>query len=305
MENSTRISKYLAPELLAAISNLTVRTRNLSEGTIEGRHKSPYKGFNVEFSSYRQYAKGDPVKDIDWKVYARSDKLYIKEHEQETNLNGYIILDSSTSMNYKGDKSSMSKYDYAATLAASFAYLILKQQDSLGLAIFSDQVQSILPSRGGMQHLKTVCNHLEQARLAGKTDIASAIDTAARAMRKRGLFIIISDLMDNAEATMEKLRQLKTAKHEVVLYQVLDSDELFFPFDQPAIFRDMETNSEVTVDAFLLKNEYRKKIETMISAFRNALRKTGIDYILTDTSNPPIKAVKSFFTGHSQTGRSR
>ena len=272
MDKTRKISRFLDPELLASLSNLEIKARTVVEGMIEGQHKSPFKGFNVEFSEYRQYVPGDPLKDIDWKVYGRTDKYYIKEHEQETNLSGYMILDTSGSMAYKGS-GSMSKLDYASTLAASLSYLMLKQQDSVGLLTFADGIKA-----------------------TEKTNIGESLDVVGQTMKKRGIFVMFSDLMDDADIIINKLRQLKSRRHEIVLYHVLDSDEIRFPFDDMTIFKDLEDKSEITTDAFSLRNEYLNRVKQMINTFRSALRKSGIDYLLANTSMPLEANIRSFFT---------
>lgn len=274
---------------------MEIRARTVVEGMIEGQHKSPFKGFNVEFSEYRQYVPGDPLKDIDWKVYARTDKFYIKEHEEETNLSGYLVMDTSGSMSYKG-AGAMSKIDYASTLAASLAYLMLKQQDSVGLVTFADGLRKMIRPRTGMAHLKAVCSELEATRASETTNIGESLDMVGQSMKKRGIFILFSDLMDNAEVIIKKLRQLKTRRHEIVLYHVLDRDEINFPFDDTTIFRDLEDRSEITTDAFTLREEYLKRVRTLLNTFKSALRKSGIDYLIADTSTPLEANLRSFFT---------
>ena len=295
MDKTRKISRFLDPELLASLSNLEIKARTVVEGMIEGQHKSPFKGFNVEFSEYRQYVPGDPLKDIDWKVYGRTDKYYIKEHEQETNLSGYMILDTSGSMAYKGS-GSMSKLDYASTLAASLSYLMLRQQDSVGLLTFADGISKIIRPKTGIAHLKTICNELDGIKAVDKTNIGESLDVVGQTMKKRGIFVMFSDLMDDADIIINKLRQLKSRRHEIVLYHVLDSDEIRFPFDDMTIFKDLEDKSEITTDAFSLRNEYLNRIKQMINTFRSALRKSGIDYLLANTSMPLEANIRSFFT---------
>lgn len=295
MDKTRRISKFLDPELLAALSSMEIRARTVVEGMVEGLHKSPFKGFNVEFSEYRQYVPGDPLKDIDWKVYARTDKFYIKEHEEETNLSGYLVMDTSGSMSYKG-AGSMSKLDYASTLAASLAYLMLKQQDSVGLVTFASGLRKMIRPRTGMAHLKAVCNELEATRASDTTNIGESLDMVGQSMKKRGIFIMFSDLMDNAEVIINKLRQLRTRRHEIVLFHVLDRDEISFPFDDTTIFQDLEDRSEIVTDAFTLRTEYLKRVRQLMQTFKSALRKSGIDYLIADTSMPLETNLRSFFT---------
>ncbi len=300
MEKTRKISKFLDPKLLASLSSMEIRARTVVEGIVEGLHKSPYKGFNVEFSEYRQYVPGDPLKDIDWKVYARTDKFYIKEHEEETNLSGYMVIDTSGSMSYKG-AGSMTKLEYASTLAASLSYLMLKQHDSVGLVTFADGLKKIIRPRTGMAHLKVVCNELEQTVASEKTDMGSTLDQVGQSMKKRGIFVLFSDLMDDAELIIKKLRHLRSRKHEIVLFHVLDRDELTFPFDDTTMFHDLEDNSEIVTDAYSLREEYLKRLRKYVNTFRSALRKSGIDYLMADTSIPLESSLRSFFTRRQAT----
>ena len=298
MESRPRLSKYLDPHLLASLANLEIKARGVVEGFVEGLHKSPFKGFNVEFAEYRQYVPGDSIRDIDWKVYARTDKYYIKEHEEETNLSGFIIMDTSGSMRYKGD-GPLSKMDYASTLAASLAYLMLRQHDSVGLVTFAKGVRKLIRPRTGMAHLKAICTELEETVPSEQTDIGATLDEVAQSMKKRGLLIIFSDLLDNAATILTKARLLRSRRHEVLIFHVLDRNELTFPFEDLTRFRDLEDNSEVVTDAFSLRREYLHRIQAMINTFQSSLRRGGIDYLLTDTSRPLEASLKSFFTRRS------
>ncbi|MBU1106021.1 MAG: DUF58 domain-containing protein [Candidatus Riflebacteria bacterium] len=301
MEKTRRLSRFLDPKLLASLSAMEIRAHTVVEGMVEGLHKSPFKGFNVEFSEYRQYVPGDPLRDIDWKVYGRTDKFYIKEHEEETNLSGYLVMDTSGSMSYKG-QGSMSKIDYASTLAASLAYLMLKQQDSVGLVTFANGLRKMIRPRTGMAHLKAVCNELESTAVSETTNIGASLDLVGQTMKKRGIFILFSDLMDNADVIIKKLRQLRTRRHEIVLYHVLDRDEISFPFDDTTIFHDLEDESEIVTDAFQLRSEYLKRVRQLMNTFKSALRKSGIDYLVADTSMPLENNLRSFFTRRQATG---
>lgn len=296
MDNTRRLSRFLDPKVLASIASMEIRARSVVEGAIEGLHKSPFKGFNVEFAEYRSYVPGDPIRDIDWKVFARTDKYYIKEHEEETNLSGYLIIDTSGSMSFKGDGAAFSKLEYAATLAASLAFLMLKQQDSVGLVTFADGVRKIVRPKAGMGHLKGICRELEATEPTGATDIGETLDRVAETMRKRGLLIMFSDLMDSAEAIIAKARQLRTRRHEIVLFHVLDRQELTFPFEDTILFRDLEDRSEIVADAYALRREYLRRVQHLVTTFQSALRRAGIDYLLADTSRPIEASLRQFFT---------
>jgi uncharacterized protein (DUF58 family) len=279
---------------------MEIRARTVVEGMVEGLHKSPFKGFNVEFSEYRQYVPGDPLRDIDWKVYARTDKFYIKEHEEETNMSGFMAIDTSASMSYQG-AGSMNKLEYASTLAASLSYLMLKQQDSVGLVTFAEGLRKMIRPRTGMAHLKAICDELEKTVASEKTNIGQSLDLVGQSMKKRGIFILFSDLMDNADVIISKLRHLRSRRHEIVLFHVLDRDEISFPFDDTTMFRDLEDQSEIVTDAYSLRAEYLKRFRQLVGTFRSALRKSGIDYLIADTSMPLETNLRSFFTRRQAT----
>lgn len=298
---SRRISRFLDPALLAQLGSLEVRARAVVEGLFAGMHQSPYRGFNVEFSEYRQYTPGDPLKDIDWKVYARSDKYYIKQHEEETNLSSFLVLDASKSMAYKAPGQPLSKLDYAATLAATLAYLMLRQQDTVGLVTFAAGVGRVIPAKGGMPHLKALCNELEVLDPAAGTDVAGALDHVARTMKKRGLVLVFSDLLDDLERLLTKARQLKTRRHELVIFHVLDTHELQFPFDGEMMIRDMEDASTVETDAHGIRREYLRQVHQFVSRLRSGFQRFGIDYLLIDTSKPLDTNLRAFFS-HRRSG---
>lgn len=280
---------------------MEIKARGVVEGFVSGLHKSPFKGFNVEFSEYRQYVSGDSLKDIDWKVYARTDKYYIKEHEEETSLSCFLVMDASGSMSYRG-VGNFTKLEYAATLAASLSYLMLKQHDAVGLATFSEGLRRIIRPKSGMAHLKVICRELENTVPEKMTDIGVTLDHLAEVMRKRGLIIIFSDLMDNIDTILKKARQLRTRKHEVLLFHVLDKHELSFPFEDTILFKDLEDYSQLEADAYSLREEYLKSMKHLLTTLKSALRKSGIDYILADTSLSLESCLRTFFTRRQNAG---
>jgi uncharacterized protein (DUF58 family) len=301
MDQTRKLSKYLDPKLLAALSSMEVRAKTVVEGFVTGLHKSPYKGFNIEFAEYRQYAPGDPIKDIDWKVFGRTDKYYIKEHEEETNLSGFLIMDTSGSMAYQGE-GTLSKLDYASTLAASLAYLMLRQQDSVGLITFAQGVRKVIRPKTGMSHLKVICSELENTKPSDQTNIGEALDRAGQIMKKRGLFVIFSDLLDSLDTIVAKARHLRSRRHEVLIFHILDRNELSFPFEDFILFKDLEDQTTVAADAYSLRREYVAKMRNMVNTLQSALRKGGVDYLLADTSRPLESSLRSFFTRRQMVG---
>ena len=280
--------KYLDPTAISRLAGMELVARLVVEGFISGMHKSPYQGFSVEFVEHRQYMPGDEIRYIDWKVYAKSDRYYIKKFEEETNLKSYILLDTSGSMAFKSDESSekITKLEYGCYLAASLAYLMLKQRDSVGLVIFNDQLRSYIPPRLGPTHLHALMAGLEDVSPGGDTDISATFHELAQRIVRRGLIIIISDLMDDPEKVLRSLKHFRHKKHEVIVFHVLDPTELTFPFDGPILFRDLETQEELSVEAELLRDEYLRQMKHFTDTYKNGCRANSMDYMQMDTSVP-------------------
>lgn len=222
--------KFLDPLVVSKLSNLELRARLVVEGFIAGLHKSPYKGFSVEFAEHRQYMPGDPIKNIDWKVYARRDRIYVKEFEEETNLRVYLLVDSSASMGYSS-ATRVSKLNYSCSLAAALSYLMLRQQDSVGLLTFTSQIKTYIPPRSSKSHLRVILTELNKLSAGETTNVSKSLELLARRIRRRGLIILFSDLMDNQQAVLTGLKHFRHRKHEVIVFHVLDESEIDFPFD--------------------------------------------------------------------------
>ncbi len=286
MDNVKR--KYLDPAAVSRLAGMELVARLVVEGFISGMHKSPYQGFSVEFVEHRQYMPGDEIRYIDWKVYGKSDRYYIKKFEEETNLKSYILLDTSGSMAFKGDESSgeITKLEYGCYLAACLSYLMLKQRDSVGLVIFNDQLRSYIPPRLGPTHLHALMSGLENVSPGGDTNISATFHELAQRIVRRGLIIIISDLMDDPEKVLRSLKHFRHKKHEVIVFHVLDPADLTFPFDGPVLFRDLETQEQLSVEAELLRDEYLQQMDQFISTYRNGCRANSMDYVQMDTSVP-------------------
>lgn len=282
--NSSPDTKYLLPEKLARISSLELIARLVVEGFITGLHKSPYHGFSVEFAEHRQYMPGDSIRNIDWKVYGRTSRFYVKRYEEETNLKAYIILDSSASMNYQSG--AVSKFRYGCYLAASLAYLLIHQKDAAGLAVFDTQVKKVLTPRATRSYLKTIEETLNQASPGGETDIASNLHLIAERMTRRGLVIVISDLMDDPEKVMMGLKHFRHRQHEVIVFHVLDPQERELNFQGDVLFEDMESGERLSTQPWHIRKDYRKAMEDFTEYYRRACRERRIDYVQlsTDTS---------------------
>ncbi len=276
--------KYLDPRTLNKISKLELKARLIVEGFVSGLHKSPYHGYSVEFAEHREYVPGDEIKHIDWKVYGRTDRYYIKEFEEETNLISYILLDVSESMEY-GSGGEVTKLAYGSYVAASLAYLILRQQDSVGLGLFNNAIESFVPPSSHPSRLKHVIHEIESARPAKKTDIGIILHDMAERMGKRGLVVLISDLFDDVRKVLFGLRHLRHKKHEVILFHVLDPFEVSFPFQRMTLFEGLEEYPELLADPKALRKAYIEEVGSFTAELRKGCIRDNIDYvqITTDT----------------------
>jgi len=277
-------ARYLDPAIVARLGSIDLKAKTIVEGFLTGLHRSPFKGFSVEFAEYRQYLPGDDLATLDWKIYARSDRHVVKKFEEETNVECHILLDVSRSMGYSSHE--VTKLQYASFLAGALAYLMNRQRDAVGLLTFDDQIQTLLPASARPGHLKTVLLALERLTLGARTDIAKPLGDLVQAIRKRGLVVLISDLLDDPDRIIEGLKHFRYRGTDVVVFQVLDPHELSFPFDRAARFRDVESNHEVVAVPAAVRDTYRARLDAMVSNFRTVLGQNGIDYTLLDTSQP-------------------
>lgn len=273
---------YFDPKVLAKLKNLYLRARFVVDGMMVGIHPSRAKGFSSEFEEHREYSKGDDVRRINWKAFGKFDRYFIKEYRETTNLKVYLLLDTSSSMSYASD--GWSKYDYGATLVASLAYLMLKQQDAVGLITFSEKVEKIFPPKAIHEYLFAMLKELENKSPEGKTRTGSVLQELAGSLKKRGLIILISDLMDEPAEVLKGLKQLRSRGSEVMVFHVLDRDELKFPFEEPSLFLDLEEDIRLLTDPRAVRSAYVKKINSLIEEYRNSCASYLIDYSLFDTS---------------------
>lgn len=287
---------FLDPRTLDRIKRLDIRARLVVEGFVTGQHRSPYHGFAVEFATHREYAPGDDLRHIDWKVWSRSDRLYIKEYEEETNLRCTIVLDASKSMQYGGE---WRKYDHAATAAASLAYLLQQQQDAVGLVTFSTKVEKNLPASSHPNHLKLVLHELEQTQPDDKTDVAQVFPELAQQLRRRGMVVLLSDLFLPPQALAESLQQFRLRKHEVIVFHVMHGDELTFPFDDNTLFRGLEEPVQLHAEPRALRASYLAAVERFLAETRKTCASAGVDYVLVNTQEP-LDAVLSGYLAFRQ-----
>ncbi|MEC9105692.1 MAG: DUF58 domain-containing protein [Candidatus Neomarinimicrobiota bacterium] len=269
--------KYLEPEMVARLSNMSLRARLVVEGYIIGQHKSPFHGFSVEFAEHRAYGPGDEIRHIDWKLYGKTDRFFVKQYEEETNLRSYILLDTSRSMEYKSNK--ISKLDYGNYLSAALAYLMINQQDGVGLTLFDNQIQTFIPPRSKPSHVNTILTHLDKTGSGKDTDVGIVLHEMAERIKKRGLIILISDLFDETGNIINGLKHFRHNKQEIIVFHVMDRKELNFDFSNRTKFKDMETDEQITTEPWKIRKIYQKAIQSYQDELRLRCREQKIDYV--------------------------
>ena len=277
-------ARYLDPAVIARLGTIDLKARTIVEGFLNGLHRSPCKGFSVEFAEYRQYLPGDDLATLDWKVFARSDKHFVKKFEEDTNLTCHMLIDVSRSMGYASGE--VSKLQYASYLTGALAYLMHRQRDSFGLIAFDDAISALLPASARAGHLRTVLLALERLELGARTSVAKPLHDLAKAVRKRGMVVLVSDLLDDPEAVLDGLKHFRIRGTDVIVFHILDPYELRFPFEHAARFRDMETEEEVMAVPGVVREDYIQKMQARIAHYRRELQLAGIDYCLLETSQP-------------------
>ena len=286
--------RFLDPAVLARLGTLELKARTVVEGFLSGLHRSPFKGFSVEFAEYRQYMPGDDLSSIDWKVYARTDRYYVKKFEEETNLNCYLLLDVSASMGYGSQ--GVTKLEYGSMLAGSLAYLMQRQRDAVGLTTFDDAIVTMLSPSARPSHLRSLLVALDRMTLGKQTNVAKPLHQLADGMAKRGLVILISDLIDEPERVIEGLRHFRFRGTDVVVFHVMDPAELTFPFTRASRFRDLEGGDELMAVPSVVREQYLSELNGTIGRYKRELGGAGIDYRLLDTSEPLEFALMSYLS---------
>ena len=286
---------YFDPQVLASISNLYLRARWVVEGIMSGVHRSRAKGFSVEFEEHREYSPGDEIRRIDWKALGKFDRYFIKEYEDETNLRAYPLLDTSGSMDYASN--GVTKFDYGCTLAASLAYLILKQQDAAGLVTFSNRIESFIPPKAKRDYLTQILHALENRGPGGETNVSRILEEIAGQIKRRGLVILVSDLLDDPEPILKGLRLFRFKGNDVIVFHLLDQAELDLPFDGNILFEDLEqANLKVVADPRAIRKTYQEVVREFVSEMRKQCRDNAIDYQLISTSTPLDQALASYLS---------
>ncbi len=283
---SSATGPLLDPRILARLEGLELRARRIVEGYVAGLHRSPYQGFSNEFAEHREYVPGDDLRYVDWKVFGKTDKFYLKQYEQETNLISYLVVDTSESMRYRSSQAAMSKLEYAQCAAASLAYLILEQQDSVGLATFDRELRAIVRPSSNPTHMRQLVHVLSESVPERKSAIGSIFHDLAERFKKRGLVLILSDLFDDVKSLTAGLKHFRHRRHEVVVLHVLDPAELDFPFRGPTEFKGLEGLPEVAADPQVIRRAYLREFAAFRESLESECRRQHIDYFLLRTDQP-------------------
>ena len=293
----------LDPSVIGKVAKLELRARLVVEGYVSGLHRSPYRGFSVEFAEHREYAPGDDLRYLDWKVFGKSDRYYVKRYEEETNLLCNVVLDISESMDFGTE--GVRKFDYAATIAAALAHLVVEQSDAAGLVLFDDDVRSVLPAGNSTAHLRHIFDTIEKAKPKGKTDVGKVLVRVSEQLRKRGLVVVVSDLVGDVEEILKGLRQLRSRKHDVIVLQVLDPAEIEFPFEQMTLFEGLEGFDDLLADPKSLRRSYMDRLETFRKRLHAGCLAERIDVVEMSTRTPLDVALTSYLSRRSSMERAR
>jgi uncharacterized protein (DUF58 family) len=291
--------RYLDPKVLARVSGLEMRARYIVEGFISGMHRSPLRGFSVEFSEHRKYSQGDDLRHLDWRVLGRTDKHYVKQYEQETNLQLMLVVDSSRSMTYRSAAAPLSKREYATSVAAAIAYLALRQADAVGLAAFDDRVTRVLRASNNPGQWKSVIRELESAAPARSTNIRRALDEIAEKLHRRHLVVVISDLLTEPGDLLTGLKHLRYRSHESIVLHVLDPAELEFPFSEPTRFEGLEAEGDILAQPRIVRQRYLTELRACLDQIRRGCIENRVDYALFSTRDPLDKALSGFLAGRA------
>ncbi len=292
--SSGEAKRYLDPAVVARLSHLDVRARLVVEGFIAGMHRSPFHGFSVEFAEHRPYMPGDPLKNLDWKVLAKSDRYLVKQYTEETNLRCHLLVDLSGSMGFQSPQASLSKLEYARSLAAALAYLMLGQQDAVGALLFADRPISFLPARSVRSHLDVLLKALGSGQPQGRTKLGPSLHELAERIKRRGLVVLLSDLMDRPSEVLSGLQHFRHRHHEVIVFHVLDPAEIEFPYHDTATFVDLESGERITTEPWEIGARYRERLAAWQDQYRRACREQLVDYVPLDTRTPFDRALLAY-----------
>jgi uncharacterized protein (DUF58 family) len=286
--------RFLHPEAIRRIGRLELRARHIVEGLLSGMHRSPYFGQSVEFLQHRQYTPGDDLRHVDWKAWAKQDRLYVKQFEEETNMRCNMLVDVSASMQY--GRGPLNKYEYAATVAASLAYLLLKQHDAVSCVAFDRGVRARSPLNSTRQHLHAIVKTLDASKPEDKTDVGGILEDVAQTVSRRGMVVVVSDLLGDVDSTLRGLRLLRQRGHDTLVLHIMDDDELDFPFEGPTRFEGLELPDHLNCNPRALREGYLAAVERFLSALRRGCARNEVDYALVRTSDPLDAALTAFLS---------
>ena len=290
----TESLNFLDPKVLAGLSNLELRARVVVEGFLAGLHKSPHRGFSVEFNDYRHYQRGDDMRHVDWKLYARSEKFYIKQYEDETNVRCVIVLDTSASMAYTSG--GISKLEYGVTLASALAYFIMRQRDAVGLITFDDEVKDYIPAKCRQPHLMHILRTLAGVEPGTKTDVVKPLTNLAASLNKKSMVVLITDMLDDEVRIINTLQNLRAMGNDVLTFQIMDDAELNFPFIEASEFIDMENNESYITSPAAIRKAYLENMNEFLSYCKKQCQSSGVDYCLMNTAHPLDEALSTYMT---------
>ncbi len=292
--------KYLSPQTLSKLQGLEIKARLIVEGFVSGLHKSPYHGFSIEFAEHREYVPGDDLRHVDWKVFGRSDRYYLKQYEEETNFGCYLLVDTSESMRYRSSSSALSKLEYAQHVAAALAYLALQQRDAVGLVTYDNALRQFVRASSHPSQLKQLCHVMEQSAPEGESAMGPIFHETAERIKKRGLVIILSDLFDDVQSLMHGLKHLRYRRHEVIVMHTIDAAEQDFPFEDPTLFRGLENLPEQMTEPRALRSAYQSEFEKFLWDVRKGCRDLHMDYVLLRNDQPLDVALTSYLSSRTQ-----
>jgi uncharacterized protein (DUF58 family) len=284
---------YLQPEVLAKLTGLDLKARMIVEGFVSGLHKSPFHGFSVEFAEHREYVPGDDLRHVDWKVFGKSDRFYVKQYEEETNFACHILVDASDSMSYRSRGAAMSKLEYAKHIAAALAYIVVQQQDAVGLVTVGNRVIDILRASSQASHLKQLHHVLEQTQPSGETALGPVLHDIAERIRKRGLIIVLSDFFDDPESLLLGLKHLHHRRHDVSLLQIIDPAEQDFPFEDPTLFKGLELPTQLLSEPKSIRRAYRQEFDAFLRTIQQQAHDLNMEYALLRSDQPLDVAITS------------
>jgi uncharacterized protein (DUF58 family) len=293
--------KFLKPEVIRNVSRLDLRAKFIVEGFLSGLHASPFHGFSVEFSEHRKYSPGDNISDIDWSVYAKTDRFYVKRFQAETNLTGYLLMDLSASMGYTY-RQELTKFEYAVSLAAALGYLMVQQQDPVGLIAFDEKVRESLPPKSRRAHLANMLSVLARLQPTGLTDIPASIRQISRMIRHRSLVMLFTDLIADADPILKAIHRLRHSGHDVIVFHILDEAEAEFPFDGVVELEDPETGEILTVDALGVRADYLESVREFREQYKKDFFRARVDYVPLHTGMPFDKALMGYLLSRQRKG---